>query len=69
MFQVIKRKGKIEQKNKGTQDFPGSPVVKTLRVSTAGGTGSIRGQGTKIRHAAWPKKKGTQPACIFQINY
>ena len=28
-----------------------------LRASTAGGTGLIPGQGTKILHAAWPKKK------------
>ena len=32
-------------------NFPGSPVVKTLDPS-AGGTGSIPGQGTKIPHAA-----------------
>ena len=28
-----------------------------LRASAAGGTGSIPGPGTKIPHAAWPKKK------------
>ena len=39
-------------------DFPGSPVVKTpLRASTAGGTDSIPGQGTKIPHAAWCGQK------------
>ena len=32
-------------------DFPGSPVVKTL-PSTAGGVGSIPGQGTKVLPAA-----------------
>ena len=32
-------------------DFPGGPVVKTLHASTAGGTGSIPGWGTKILHA------------------
>ena len=31
-------------------------VVQWLRVC-AGGAGSIPGQGTKIPHAAWPKKK------------
>ena len=31
--------------------FSGGPVVKTLRASTAGGTSSIPGQGTKIPHA------------------
>ena len=31
--------------------FPGGPVVKTS-PSTAGGTGSIPGQGTKIPHGA-----------------
>ena len=30
-------------------DFPGGPVVET--ASTAGSTGSITGQGTKIPHA------------------
>ena len=35
--------------NKG--DFPGGSVVKNL-PSTAGGVGSIPGQGTKIPHAA-----------------
>ena len=32
-------------------DFPGGPVTKTLHTSTAGGTGSIPGWGTKILHA------------------
>jgi len=37
--------------HKGTvRDFPGGPVVKT---PIAGGTSSIRGQGTKIPHATW----------------
>ena len=34
-----------------TRDFPGSPVVKTL-PSSAGDTGLIPGQGTKIPNAA-----------------
>ena len=37
-------------------DFPGGPVVKTS-PSTAGGTGSIPGQGTKIPHVSQPKNK------------
>ena len=37
-------------------DFPGGPVVKTL-PSSAGCADSIPGQGTKIPHASWPKKK------------
>ena len=36
-------------------DFPGFPVFK-IRASTAGGTGSVPGQRTKILHAAWYKK-------------
>ena len=38
--------------------LPGGPVVRTLCV-TAGGTGLILGQGTKISYVvwAWPKKK------------
>ena len=35
-------------------DFPDDPVVKT---TTAGGTGSIPGWGTKIPHATWQGKK------------
>ena len=38
------------------QDFPSSPVVKTL-PSSAGGLGSIPGQKAKIPHASRPKKK------------
>ena len=38
------------------RDFPGSPVVKTPHF-TAGGTGSIPGQGTKIPHAVWRGQK------------
>ena len=36
---------------KWLRDFPGGPVVKNLPCS-AGDTGSIPGQGTKIPHAA-----------------
>ena len=35
-------------------NFPGSLVVKTL-PSSAGGGGSIPGQGAEIPHASWPK--------------
>ena len=41
------------------QDFPSSPVVKTL-PSNAGGLGSIPGQKAKIPHASRPKKKTKQ---------
>ena len=36
--------------------FPGGAVVKTS-LSNAEGAGSIPGQGSKIPHALWPKKK------------
>ena len=39
-----------------TEDFPGSPVVKS--VSKAGSTGLISGWGTKILHAARMHVKG-----------
>ena len=38
------------------RDFPGGPVVKTL-PSSAGGAGLIPGQGARVPHASWPKKK------------
>ena len=41
------------------RDFPDGPVVKTL-LSKAGGVSSIPGQGAKIPHTSWPKKKKTQ---------
>ena len=41
--------------------FPGSPVVKTS-PSSAGGVGSIPGQGTKIPHASRPKHQ-TEANC------
>ena len=37
-------------------DFPGGPVVKTLQFHCRS-DGSIPGQGTKIPHVAWSKKK------------
>ena len=41
-------------------DFPSGPMIKT--ASTAGGAGSITGQGTKILHSSWcsPKLKKEQ---------
>ena len=39
-----------------SEDFPGSPVVKTL-PSNGGGAGSNPGQGAKIPHAWRPKKQ------------
>ena len=54
----LKKKKKIGQ---GT-----SLAVQWLRLctSTAGGTGSIPGQGTKIPHAPRPKKKKKKPLKI-----
>ena len=37
------------------RDFPGGPVVETS-PSSAGGVGSIPGQGARIPHASRPKK-------------
>ena len=37
-------------------DFPGGPVVRDLPCN-AEAADSIPGQGTKIPHASWPKKK------------
>ena len=43
--------------NKSTKlDFPGGPVVKTLRFHCRG-AGSIPGRGTKILHAVWHGQK------------
>ena len=51
------------------KDFPGGPVVKTLRVEkkkgicapNAGSTGLILGGGTKILHASWHSQKKSFP--------
>ena len=40
----------------GKGDFPGGPVVKTS-PSSAGGVGSVPGQGAKIPHASEPKNQ------------
>ena len=42
-------------------------VVQWLRLpaSTAGGTGLIPGQGTKILHAAWRGQKKKKEKCTF----
>ena len=45
-----------ERKQEFTLDFLGGPVVKTP-ASTAGGSGSIPGQGSFACHVVWPKKK------------
>ena len=52
-------------------NFPGSPVVKTLHFLcfTAGDTGSIPGQRTKIPHAMWcgqKKKKNLWISLVVQ---
>ena len=39
-----------------------------LSASTARGTGSISGQGTKVPHPVWPKKKKKYVCvCVFII--
>ena len=43
---------------KNAQGFPAGTVDKNLPAS-AGDMGSVSGQGTKIPHALWPKKKET----------
>ena len=45
------------------RDFPGGPVVKTS-LSSAGGVGSIHGQGAKIPLALWPKKPGNRNGIV-----
>ena len=40
-------------------DFPGGPVVGTS-LSSAGGVGSIPGQGAKIPHDSWPKNQNVK---------
>ena len=45
------------------RDFPGGPVGK-MSPSSAGGMGSIPGQGTKTPHTSWPKKQN-----IKQTHY
>ena len=47
----------VLKRHKG--DFPGGPVVKTPHFHSRG-TGSVPGRGTKILHAAWPKKKNRE---------
>ena len=46
----------LEFNNVLSRDFPGGPVVKTS-PSSAGGAGSLPGQGAKIPHASWPKNQ------------
>lgn len=53
------------------RDFTKGPVVKTC-ASSAGGTGSILGQGTRILHAAQcsqkKKKKKKNSVMVFSKN-
>ena len=46
----MERGGKIFYLGSRIKDFPGGPVVKTVS-SSAGGMGSIPGEGTKVPHA------------------
>ena len=41
----------------------------TLPASTAGGTGSIPDQGTKILHATWSRQKKKKEKKIRQIEH
>ena len=47
----------MRQQIKGGKGLPWMVQCLRLRASTAGGMGQITGQGTKIPHATWPKKK------------
>ena len=47
-------------------EFHGNPVG-TVPASTAGGTGSVPDQGTKILHATWRKQKKKEKKKIRQI--
>ena len=44
------------QNQQSPEHFPGSPVVKNF-FSTAGGVGSIPGQGAEIPCASWSKRE------------
>ena len=46
-------------------DFPGVPVLRTS-LSTAGGVGSIPGQGAKIPNALQPEKKKKKPEAMLK---
>ena len=48
--------GRNPSKRRGSRDFPGGPVDKTL-PSNAGGVGSIPGWGGKIPHTSRPKNQ------------
>ena len=57
---------KILRRKKPCQDFPGGPVVKTLRFHYKG-TGLIPGGGTKMPHGAAKKTKQNK-AMSFSAN-
>ena len=63
----MERGGKIFYLGSRIKDFPGGPVVKTVS-STAGGIGSIPGQGSKILQDApcGQKKIKTKPRTIIK---
>ena len=50
------------------RELPGSPEVKTS-PSSAEGAGSVPGQGAKIPHASWPKKKNKKKQSMKQKHY
>ena len=64
--QVITKLSKKEKKT-GNLGLPGGPVVKKTSPSNAGD--SIPGQGARIPHASWPKKKKKKEENINQKQY
>ena len=57
----------IKKTNKLFRDFPGSPGWLRLHVSTAGGSDSIPGQGTKIPSDAWYGQNKRKKTFNYQI--
>ena len=67
---------KVDQKNRGTGEFPGGPVIRNLCFqyrssvqSSTGGTDSIPGQGIKIPHAMHLKNTQTQKSKAQRNTY
>ena len=52
---------------RGSRDFPGGLVVKTLPSNEAG-VGSIPSQGAKTPYASWPKKRKHENISNVVIN-
>ena len=63
-FKIVVSYIRIIDKNQPYRDFSSGPVVKTS-LPNAGGSGSIPGQGVKIPHTSWVKKrKHKNRSCI-----